>query len=1113
MPPKKGKAKSAAASDGKSSPAKSEKSKASDGSENTKKKAKAGSRSPSPAKSLASKKSSVKKEAKGGKVSNPPSKGSAGTPTPTNPASRVSHASQPSDDERQQKMLVKKLVMRTMLDEQMCEDALVVCNWDYEEAKRMLDDQRGGATPTEAFASQYGHPQQQQYPGGPGPGPGTPEPHLYEDLPPPPMHAGQTHASYMHPGHMSQTQMMQNHSVHGAAPASPQGIPQPLPRGPSYRPSPPAQHGGGQMFGNPMMAGLPQFPDVTGMPGGGAVGVGVGVGGAGAPPVTAEQLISAISQQPWLLPGVLGGMAAHQQMQPRREASKETSSDETTVSTYDEESELLQSSKPEAQVQFRSSASPARRQHSVRSVRSARPSYDRSSDMDLLLEKVKSIELALAEKATVRKEPPPEEKPQMLPAALAFPDPPPPPPPLPTTPRGLLPHQLPTPAFFEQRVPGGGGGGGASPRAGPPAAHREVASGEALPGAAPPAPSVLGGFLSALQGGVPVTAMPAGDTYAQLLGKQQSLLDQTKDKQEKARIAQLEHELEAMKGKLLQSQRQQIKQLEVVRSIQEQVNEDRRDTDAGLTQLDGVTSDVQMWADDLYTKQKEHIERRRNTLLDDTREKQRQLARAIESGNLASVADVTHEHKELVERAGHLAQSKAQYAREHDPIMHTELQDGLGGIGRALTHAQTRQERNAETLSSLALAMGGEPAPKPEPPPPPPPPPPPWVEPPSPPALLAPPHVQQQQPQQQQPSVTYAAPAPAPEAVAVPGADPAVLGELQTLKDVLRLLLQHQMEQSHAQEDMLQQHNEIMQQRRLEEVHSARKSTVLLQGLAQQQQLSIQREREARTLEQELAGHREKERRHTARSPRTPRTRSRSSARRNLERASKRDSHTRSPPRSRALTPKSLRRSARESPSRRFAQDALELSHTRSPRAEGLQRSLHSISDAVQQLKRRPGEHAPPSPRSSVDPASSTDAYSERRTPRGYNNTLPQPHLKWSNASQEPPAPPAENPHKSTLIAFYKKHNPAKIPEVETILDRFKGHYNVLFHSLAKTYNIKANPHRDRLIAFYSKYNPDKLCEVDVILHLAEGREQALLKYVVLFFSNNFQPTLSLWET
>ena len=51
----------------------------------------------------------------------------------------------------------------------------------------------------------------------------------------------------------------------------------------------------------------------------------------------------------------------------------------------------------------------------------------------------------------------------------------------------------------------------------------------------------------------------------------------------------------------------------------------------------------------------------------------------------------------------------------------------------------------------------------------------------------------------------------------------------------------------------------------------------------------------------------------------------------------------------------------------------------------------------------------------------------------------------------------SENPHQTRLVAFYEKHAPEKLSQVDEILEKFKGREEHMFDTLAKKYGPGGN--------------------------------------------------------
>jgi hypothetical protein len=97
------------------------------------------------------------------------------------------------------------------------------------------------------------------------------------------------------------------------------------------------------------------------------------------------------------------------------------------------------------------------------------------------------------------------------------------------------------------------------------------------------------------------------------------------------------------------------------------------------------------------------------------------------------------------------------------------------------------------------------------------------------------------------------------------------------------------------------------------------------------------------------------------------------------------------------------------------------------------------------------------------------------------------------------------------LVGIYETHNPEKLAEVDTILERYEGRESLLFELLEKKYTMDvafATPanrvaaerdrihqlRRKKLVGIYEKHNPVKLKDVDELLKAYAGRESELFE-------------------
>ena len=86
------------------------------------------------------------------------------------------------------------------------------------------------------------------------------------------------------------------------------------------------------------------------------------------------------------------------------------------------------------------------------------------------------------------------------------------------------------------------------------------------------------------------------------------------------------------------------------------------------------------------------------------------------------------------------------------------------------------------------------------------------------------------------------------------------------------------------------------------------------------------------------------------------------------------------------------------------------------------------------------------------------------------------------------------NPYHAKVVAFYQTHNPAKVAEVATILAKYQGREEELMAELRKQYNVDDGDMKQKVTAFFEKHNPAKIPEVDKILAAYVGKEATLMR-------------------
>jgi hypothetical protein len=89
---------------------------------------------------------------------------------------------------------------------------------------------------------------------------------------------------------------------------------------------------------------------------------------------------------------------------------------------------------------------------------------------------------------------------------------------------------------------------------------------------------------------------------------------------------------------------------------------------------------------------------------------------------------------------------------------------------------------------------------------------------------------------------------------------------------------------------------------------------------------------------------------------------------------------------------------------------------------------------------------------------------------------------------------------KQKLTIFYQQNDPAKLPQIDNILAIFKGREDELLEKLEKAKasrresSTESGAIRDEVVAYYKKYDSEKLPQVDNIMGQFKGREKDLLQ-------------------
>eukprot|EP01061_Rhynchopus_euleeides_P009645 TRINITY_DN1882_c0_g1_i13.p1 TRINITY_DN1882_c0_g1~~TRINITY_DN1882_c0_g1_i13.p1 ORF type:complete len:567 (+),score=123.00 TRINITY_DN1882_c0_g1_i13:88-1788(+) len=156
-----------------------------------------------------------------------------------------------------------------------------------------------------------------------------------------------------------------------------------------------------------------------------------------------------------------------------------------------------------------------------------------------------------------------------------------------------------------------------------------------------------------------------------------------------------------------------------------------------------------------------------------------------------------------------------------------------------------------------------------------------------------------------------------------------------------------------------------------------------------------------------------------------------------------------------------------------------------------------------------------------------------------YEPTSAEPASPASPASPEGPSSPASpqadaqtGDIRERVTEFFKKHNPAKLTDVDKIVGAYAGREDQLMKDLHANYNVplpgsesvsaatpapatpvegngitEGNGIRDRVIQFFKKHNPAKLADVDKILGAYAGREDQLMKDLHANYNIPDEPT------
>ena len=524
----------------------------------------------------------------------------------------------------------------------------------------------------------------------------------------------------------------------------------------------------------------------------------------------------------------------------------------------------------------------------------------------------------------------------------------------------------------------------------------------------------INGVLASLAG------VASGSNYGQLATKQRAVLEQISHQSDaNARVVELERELTDLRERYEESERRQKEQLVVIETIQGQLDSDRSILHTGLSQLGGINK----WSSDneRVIGESKILQQEASILRRHQQQTQAEPTSVNEVAELAALqSDLFNRTKQLLEENEILNARNPNISEV--PMLKNEFQN-----------ANDRHDLYHESLRQLEI-LGGKSEPPPPPPPPPsyPPPPPPIQH-----QSIAPIQHQSIAPIQHQSIAPIQHQSIAPMTIqnlqpvrgpstsivsTAPDANPEVMAELTNLRGVLKLLVQHQLEQTQHQDEIARVQEDLIEKQKIDKLQSVRGSAELVSSIRRERALERHTDRNERKQERDL------ERQHQARQEKEKEKERRRKA-------------------ARSRTPK-----RRDSPSRRIASEVL--MHTaRSPRSRAIEASLNSISEAVQNLKSSsPASTDDPSNHRALlvsfytrhDPAKldSVDTILERF--RGHDTTLFHSLAKKYNIPL--------SPYRDKLIQFYSKHNPAKLCQVDIVLHLVQGNEDRLLRKLEEKY-------------------------------------------------------------
>jgi hypothetical protein len=88
--------------------------------------------------------------------------------------------------------------------------------------------------------------------------------------------------------------------------------------------------------------------------------------------------------------------------------------------------------------------------------------------------------------------------------------------------------------------------------------------------------------------------------------------------------------------------------------------------------------------------------------------------------------------------------------------------------------------------------------------------------------------------------------------------------------------------------------------------------------------------------------------------------------------------------------------------------------------------------------------------------------------------------------------------YRAQLTELYAAHNPAKLSDIDRLLEKYSGHEDEMIHSVRVKYGLEQDTeyYRRQLTALYTKYNPEKVADIDSLLQKYKYNERQFLDAV-----------------